>query len=62
MGGLAIEYSIRYGDDAQQKHGELLAYPPGYTPLYDRPLPSEEIGRHPFEKLLACGGSHEDTA
>jgi GNAT superfamily N-acetyltransferase len=27
----------------------------GYTPLYDPSLPSEEIGRHPFEKLLVAG-------
>jgi GNAT superfamily N-acetyltransferase len=27
----------------------------GYTPLYDQSLPAEEIGRHPFEKLLVPG-------
>lgn len=34
----------------------------GYTPLYDQSLDSDEIGRHPFEKLLAGGGCQEDTA
>ena len=34
----------------------------GYTPLYDQSLDSDEIGRHPFEKLLAGGGFQEDTA
>lgn len=29
----------------------------GYTPLYDRSLHSEEIGRHPFEKPLVCQGT-----
>lgn len=142
--GLAVEYSARYGGDANQKHEELLAYPAdefeppggalivaltsglpiaggafrrydsttaelkriwtaqahrrlgygqlvvaelerialqrgytriylttgwrqpeavalylamGYTPLYDRSSHSEEIGRHPFEKLLVCEGT-----
>ncbi|MDJ0393296.1 GNAT family N-acetyltransferase [Rhodococcus sp. G-MC3] len=29
----------------------------GYTALFDRTLPSEEVGVHPFEKLLNCEGA-----
>jgi GNAT superfamily N-acetyltransferase len=33
----------------------------GYTPLYDQSLSADDVGRHPFEKLLDRGGSGEDT-
>lgn len=29
----------------------------GYTALYDRSLPSAEVGVHPFEKTLTCEGA-----
>ncbi|MET0316000.1 MAG: GNAT family N-acetyltransferase [Rhodococcus fascians] len=29
----------------------------GYTALYDRSLPSAEVGVHPFEKSLSCEGA-----
>jgi GNAT superfamily N-acetyltransferase len=37
----------------RQPEAVALYLAAGYTPLYDRSLPSEDIGRHPFEKLLA---------
>jgi GNAT superfamily N-acetyltransferase len=46
----------------RQPEAVALYLASGYTPLYDRSLRSEEIGRHPFEKLLACAASHEASA
>jgi GNAT superfamily N-acetyltransferase len=39
----------------RQPEAVALYLAAGYTPLYDRSLPSGEIGRHPFEKLLVVG-------
>ncbi len=39
----------------RQPEAVALYLAAGYTPLYDRSLPDEEIGRHPFEKLLVAG-------
>jgi GNAT superfamily N-acetyltransferase len=36
----------------RQPEAVALYLAAGYTPLFDRSLPSEEIGPHPFEKLL----------
>jgi GNAT superfamily N-acetyltransferase len=38
----------------RQPEAVALYLAAGYTPLYDRSLPSEAIGRHPFEKLLVA--------
>lgn len=38
------------GPRQPEAHGLYLAA--GYTPLYDRSRPPEEIGKHPFEKLI----------
>jgi GNAT superfamily N-acetyltransferase len=39
----------------RQPEAVALYLAAGYTPLFDRSLPSEEIGQHPFEKLLVAG-------
>jgi GNAT superfamily N-acetyltransferase len=39
----------------RQPEAVALYLAAGYTPLYDLSLRSEEIGRHPFEKLLVGG-------
>jgi GNAT superfamily N-acetyltransferase len=39
----------------RQPEAVALYLAAGYTPLYDESLPSEEIGRHPFEKPLVAG-------
>lgn len=39
----------------RQPEAVALYLAAGYTPLYERSLPSDEIGRHPFEKLLVAG-------
>lgn len=36
----------------RQPEAVALYLAAGYTPLYDQSLSSDEIGRHPFEKLL----------
>ena len=36
----------------RQPEAVALYLSAGYTPLYDRSLPAEEIGVHPFEKYL----------
>jgi GNAT superfamily N-acetyltransferase len=38
----------------RQPEAVALYLAAGYTPLYDRSLPPEEIGRHPFVKQLVC--------
>jgi GNAT superfamily N-acetyltransferase len=40
----------------RQPEAVALYLAAGYTPLYDPSLPSEEIGRHPFGKVLVCEG------
>lgn len=39
----------------RQPEAVALYLAAGYAPLYERSLLSEEIGRHPFEKLLVAG-------
>ncbi len=39
----------------RQPEAVALYLAAGYTPRFDRSLPSEEIGQHPFEKLLVAG-------
>jgi GNAT superfamily N-acetyltransferase len=39
----------------RQPEAVALYLAAGYTPLFDQSLPSEQIGRHPFEKLLVAG-------
>jgi GNAT superfamily N-acetyltransferase len=39
----------------RQPEAVALYLAAGYAPLYDQSLPSDEIGRHPFEKLLVAG-------
>jgi GNAT superfamily N-acetyltransferase len=36
----------------RQPEAVALYLSSGYTPLFDRSLPSEEVGEHPFEKVL----------
>ena len=39
----------------RQPEAVALYLAAGYEPLYDQSLSSDEIGRHPFEKLLIAG-------
>jgi GNAT superfamily N-acetyltransferase len=39
----------------RQPEAVALYLAAGYAPLYDQSLSSDEIGRHPFEKLLVAG-------
>lgn len=38
----------------RQPEAVALYLSAGYLPLYDRSLPSHEVGVHPFEKVLAA--------
>jgi hypothetical protein len=40
----------------RQPEAVALYLATGYTPLYDRSLPAEAVGPHPFEKLLNAEG------
>ncbi|RRQ29381.1 GNAT family N-acetyltransferase [Rhodococcus sp. Eu-32] len=40
----------------RQPEAVALYLSAGYTPLYDRSIPAEDVGPHPFEKLLVCEG------
>ena len=53
---LQREYTRIYLETGwRQPEAVALYLAAGYTPLFDRSLRSEEIGRHPFEKLLVAG-------
>ncbi|OAK56435.1 GNAT family N-acetyltransferase [Rhodococcoides kyotonense] len=41
----------------RQPEAVALYLSAGYTPLYDRSIPAEDVGPHPFEKLLVCEGA-----
>lgn len=41
----------------RQPEAVALYLATGYTPLFDRTMPSEDVGVHPFEKLLDCEGA-----
>jgi GNAT superfamily N-acetyltransferase len=53
---LQREYTRIYLETGwRQPEAVALYLAAGYTPLFDRSLRSEEIGRHPFAKLLVAG-------